>query len=67
MAQEAVKKGERTRILLEILLSEIGMDFENTGDEVFAKLQQVHEEYQEAIKNLAVLMKNTHLKVVGVS
>lgn len=55
---ECIRKGEKVRILYEILLSEIGANFENTGQEVFEKLKQSQDEYFEAIKMLKLIMES---------
>lgn len=69
-AEEAVKRGERARILFEMLLSEIGASFENTHAEVWKKLKENQDKYNESIKVLSTIIKERarhHLEEVGVS
>lgn len=66
LAQEAIKKGERAKVLFELLLSEIGC-IENVGKEFWNKLKETQDEYNEAIKMLASIVqyngvKKTHQK-----
>lgn len=56
-ANESIKKGERSRILFELLLSEIGGSYEDTRSEVWEKLKRVQEEYEEAIKLLTTVIQ----------
>lgn len=56
-AQRAVQKGERSRILFEILLSEIGCSFENSTEEIWNELTRIQDEYNEAIKILSTVIK----------
>lgn len=60
-AQRAIRTGERARILFEMLLSEIGLEFENTHSEVWIKLREVQEDYESAIKHLSTIIKQTHI------
>jgi len=60
-AQDAIRIGERSRILFEMLLSEIGMDFENTHSEVWIKLRSVQEDYEEAIRSITEIIKHTKM------
>lgn len=60
-AQEAIKQGERTRILFEILMSELGLDLEeSTVQDVFNKLKETQEAYENAVKTFAVAIKHHH-------
>lgn len=60
-AQEAIRKGERARILVEILASEIGCDLEYNS--IWKKLTEVDKEYNDAITSLAYIMqRNSELK-----
>lgn len=68
LAQEAIKKGERTRVLFEILLSELGMSFENTHREVWDKLKETQQEYEESIELMSTIIReNATRNNVGVS
>lgn len=58
--QEAIKKGERSRILMDMLMDEIGMSYDSTFVEVWKKLREVQDEYEEAIRNLSMMMKIKH-------
>lgn len=58
-AQEAVRIGERSRIIFEILLSELGLEWENNA-QIWHKLREVQNDYEEAIKMLGLLIKETH-------
>lgn len=58
MIQECIQKGERVRVLYQILLSELGMSFENEGREVFQKLAQSQDEYYEAVQLLKTIVES---------
>jgi len=60
-AQRAIRIGERSRILFEMLLSEIGLEFENTHSEVWIKLREVQQDYEDAIKSLGEMIKQSHI------
>jgi len=60
-AQRAIRIGERSRILFEMLLSEIGLEFENTHSEVWIKLRDVQQDYEDAIKSITEIIKHTKL------
>jgi len=65
-AQEAIRLGERTRILFEIIMSELGMNYENTQKEVWIKLAEVQRDYEEAVNTVRSIVhengKKTHQK-----
>lgn len=54
LAEAAIKKGERSRVLMEMLLSNIGYTMEDEID-LFAELKKTQDEYNEAIKMLAMI------------
>lgn len=54
LAEEAIKKGERSRILMEMLLSNMGYTMEDEID-LFKELKKTQDEYNEAIKMLAMI------------
>lgn len=56
LAEKTIKKGEKCRILFEILLDELGMTFNNTHTEVWNRLKNVNDEYEESIKLLSELV-----------
>jgi len=64
---DAISKGERSRVLFELLMAEIGLTYANTGKEVFDKLKTVQEEYNEAIQSMAIIMQERHTNGKGVS
>lgn len=55
---ECIKRGEKVRILYEIILSELGMGFENTGQEVFKKLMETQDEYYESVQLLKTIIES---------
>lgn len=59
LAQDAIRKGERARILFELLLSEIGMGFQNSAPEIWNELKSVQERYNEAVQTIGEFMKNS--------
>lgn len=65
LAEEAIKKGERSRILMELLLSNIGYTMEDEID-LFKELKKTQDEYNEAVKLLSMITfeskKQTHKK-----
>lgn len=63
-AQECIRIGERSRILFEMLLDQLGMTYENHRDEVWAKLSDTQERYNEAVRMLSEIVKARH-KTVG--
>lgn len=58
-ANEAMKKGEKTRILFEVLMEhlELEMTEEVQLEEIFNKLKQHQDEYNEGVKMLALVMQ----------
>lgn len=66
LVHQAIQTGERSRVLFELLLAEIGMSYENTRGEVFDKLKQTQEDYENAIKTLTMVIK-AQSQTVGVS
>lgn len=59
-AQTAIQKGERVRILFQILLSELDIEFSTVeARKVFEKLNQVQNEYEEATNILRTIIQ-TH-------
>lgn len=58
-AQKAIQTGERTRILFEMLLSEIGLTFENTNVEIWNRLQETQKDYEDAVKTMAMIINDT--------
>lgn len=69
LAEEAIKKGERSRILMELLLSNLGYTMEDEID-LFAELKKTQDEYNEAVKMMTIIAmegKKLTLENVGVS
>lgn len=60
LAYDAVRKGERTRILFEILLSELGLEDTANRKDIWDELKQVQEDYEQAIVLLSTVIKETH-------
>lgn len=59
--KEAIRLGERTRIIFDILLSELGMTFENSdSNKIFTRLKEIQTSYEEAIINAALIIKTRH-------
>lgn len=58
MIHQCIKKGEKIRVLYEIIMAELGMNFENTGQEVFLELQKSQDNYYESITLLKSIMEN---------
>lgn len=56
-AQEAIKRGEKTRILFEILLDQLECDVDSSLEDIFTKLKQHQEEYNEAVKMLSIVVQ----------
>lgn len=54
MAEEAIKKGERSRILMDLLLSNLGYTMEDEID-LFKELKKTQDEYNEAVKMLSLI------------
>lgn len=46
---DAMKKGEKVRVLLDLLFSEIGASYEDTTKVVWDKIRAVHDAEQEAM------------------
>lgn len=65
LAEQAIKKGERARVLMETLLSTLGYTLEDEID-LFKELKKTQDEYNEAIKMMALISmearKNGHKK-----
>lgn len=69
LAEEAIKKGERSRVLMDMLLINLGYTMEDDID-LFKELKKTQDEYNEAIKMLSMIAlksKKQTLKKVGVS
>lgn len=62
LANDAIKKGEKTRILFEILLSELGCTLDNTLEEIYNKLKKTQDEYNEAIKMMSLIVQEARKK-----
>lgn len=64
LAEEAIKKGEQSRILFEMLLSHLGCTFDDSLEDVYKALKKNQDEYNEAVKMLAAIVyenkKQTH-------
>lgn len=58
-AEKAMKTGEKTRILFETLLEHLGFETLESVElkDIFDKMRQHQEEYNEAIKMLAIVMQ----------
>jgi len=61
-AQEAIKTGERTRIIYEVLMETIGMTYENTFKEVMERLKATQDAYNEGVTFISTLMKTAPKK-----
>jgi len=61
-AQEAVKKGERVRLLWELLMESVGTTYENTFQETGIKMRDIQEEYNKGIAFIESILKNTPKK-----
>jgi len=61
-AQDAIKMGERTRIIYELLLEQIECTYENTFNEVITKLKSTQDAYNEGVKYIETLIKTTPKK-----
>lgn len=59
-AQKAIQKGERCRILYELLLEQLEMTYKDNGQEVFKKLYEVENQYQEAVKDMGIIIKEQY-------
>lgn len=62
LANDAIKKGEKTRILFEILLSELGCTLDNSLEEIYNKLKITQDEYNEAIKMMSIIVQEARKK-----
>lgn len=69
LAEQAITKGERSRVLMDMLLNNLGYTMEDEID-LFKELKKTQDEYNEAIKMLSMIAieakKQTREKV-GVS
>lgn len=54
LASKAIEKGERSRILMELLLSNLGYTIQDEID-LFKELKKTQDEYNEAIKMMALI------------
>lgn len=59
---EIIKKGERARLLFEMLLTEIGADFENTRNEIWDKLKKTQDDYNEALTGITEIIRMNNTK-----
>lgn len=62
-ANEAIARGEKTRILFEILLShlDLGNKLESLEiKEIFDKMKEHQDAYNEAVKMLSLVMQEQH-------
>lgn len=69
LAEKAIKKGERTRVLMEVLLAEMGFTIQDEFN-IFEELKKVQDEYHEACQIMhTVVMESKKLtkKNMGVS
>lgn len=58
-AQKDIETAERTRIIWEILLQQIGLTYENTFREVGARLSEINKKGTEGANDIAKLMQFT--------
>lgn len=58
-AQKDIENAERTRVIWELLLQQIGLTYENTFREVGTRLSEIHKKGNEGADGIAKLMQFT--------
>lgn len=72
LAQDAINKGEKVKVIFQILLSELGLELEKCTDkDIWERLKQTQNDYEEACKMLAHIVHANGQKLteknIGVS
>lgn len=75
LAEKAIKTGEKTELIMEMLVEQLGLSLESTFNQIWTRLMEVHKEHNEAMKLMSELIhinaKNkqtkTPIKTRGVS
>jgi len=60
VAQANIKKGERVRLVYEILMETLGVTYENTFKEVIEAMKTSQEAYNQGVKTIETIIKQTH-------
>lgn len=58
-AQEAIKLGERTKLLWELLMETVGTSYESTFQQTAIRMREVQEAYNKGIEFIDTIIKNT--------
>lgn len=56
-AEQAIKTGERCRVLMDMILEQIGMTYENEPHDIWKKLVEVEGEHMNAVRTLAEVIR----------
>lgn len=59
LAEQAIKKGERCKMLMELVLETIGLTIEDEFD-IWKELKKVNDEYNEALTLLQTVIKEQY-------
>jgi len=60
IAQEAIKKGERVRLQYEMLMETLGVTYQNTFKEVIDAMKKSQDAYNQGVKTIEAIIKQTH-------
>jgi len=57
-AQQAINKGDKVQLLLEIIMTELGID---DYSQIFNEIRKAHEDYEKAIKIVQAAIQVHHM------
>lgn len=61
--EEVIKKGDRVRTLMDIVLAEIGADYTTPPNEFFQKLKECQDRYYDAVNDMRLIIKERHKQI----
>lgn len=56
-AQKAIDKGEKTKLLYELFMEQLGCTYKNTFQEVVIKMKEAQDAYNEGVKYIENVIK----------
>lgn len=55
--EDDIRKGERAKLLYELLMETVGCTYENTPAEMFQKLRTIHDAYNAAVQKVQEMLR----------